>query len=159
MPAEERFAAAQTAWAFFNAYVNTVSDEIGSERALALYAKTAEQAGEMQGKMARKEAGDQDLQANAAYSILRAIPDSMGISSEVLEESPSLVRVRVVRCPVYESYLMAGLDEAAMEARCRSGSARFMDAEAKQLNPGLTYQLSKFRASSDDACLEELRLV
>ena len=158
MPAEERFAAAQAAMAFFNAYVNTVSDEIGSERAMALYARTAEQAGEMQGKMARKEAGDQDLEADAAYSILRAIPDSMGILGEVLEEGPSLVRVSVPKCSIYESYLMAGLDEAAMQARCRHGSMRFMDTEAKQLNPRLTFQLSKFRASPNNVCLEELRL-
>jgi hypothetical protein len=158
MPAEDRFSAAQVSLAFFNAYVNNVSDEIGSERAMALYARTAEQAGEMQGRMARKEAGDQDLEVHAAYSILRAIPDSMGILGEVLEESPSLVQVRVPRCSIYESYLMAGLDEAAMQARCRHGSMRFMDTEAKQLNPRLTYQLTKFRASSDDACFEELRL-
>ena len=82
----------------------------------------------------------------------------MGILGEVLEEGPSLVRVSVPKCSIYESYLMAGLDEAAMQARCRHGSMRFMDTEAKQLNPRLTFQLSKFRASPDDACLEELRL-
>jgi len=158
MTVEDRFSAAQTSLWFLNAYVNNVADEIGSERAMALYARTAQQGGEMQGRIARQEAGDRDLEAHAAYSILRAIPDSMGIVGEVLEESPSLVQVRVPKCSIYESYLMAGLDEAAMQARCRLGSMRFMDTEAKQLNPHLTFQLTKFRASPNDACLEELRL-
>ncbi|NIV38626.1 MAG: hypothetical protein GWN58_57180 [Anaerolineae bacterium] len=66
--------------------------------------------------------------------------------------------LRVGRCPLYEAAQVLGMDRAAIEVLCRAGAIRYMDAMVKQYNPALSYQLSEFRASADDACVEALTL-
>jgi len=51
-----------------------------------------------------------------------------------------------------------GIDHAAIEQMCRNGPGRFMDTAAKQLNPGLSYRLKKFKSGPDDTCEEEMVL-
>jgi hypothetical protein len=149
------FNGAKTALTLFDAYINTVAQEIGMERALSLMTKVCENMGATQGKMMKEQSGIKEFDAKAASSLLRTVPEGLGISMEVLEESPKKVVGKVEKCSVYEAAQMLGMDAKTIEAMCRAGSNRFMDAVAKQLNPNLSFRVTKFRSAPDDFCLEE----
>ena len=158
MAIEDTLNGAKNAFAFYGAYVNTVAQEIGMERALALHCKALETAGAMQGKALKDQAGVEEVDAKAAFLLTKAIPESLGLMFEVLEEGPTAVRLRCGPCSIYEGFQMAGLDEKTRETMCRAGSIRCMDSMVKQLNPKMSVQLSKFRSGADDFCEEQILL-
>ena len=86
------------------------------------------------------------------------IENGYGILSEVVEENPKKAVIKVGSCPVYEAAQALGMEADAIEASCRAGSLRFMDAVAKQLNPRLSYQLINFRSTPDGSCEEAILL-
>jgi hypothetical protein len=160
MAVEDTFNGAKSGLTLFQAYVNTVAQEIGMERALALDTKMCEAVGATQGKMIKEQTGIEEFDAKSAHPLLlNAIEEGFGILSEVIEESPQRVVFKVGRCPVYEAAEALGMDAEAIEANCRADSIRFMDAMTKQLNPNLSYQLRKFRSAADDFCEEAIVLV
>jgi len=159
MAVEDTFNGAKTGLTLLDAYINTVAQAIGMERALALEHEMCETMGAAQGKMIKEQAGIAEFDAKAAHPLLMTvIEDGFGILSEVIEESPQRVVVKVGRCPVYESAQALGMDAQAIEASCRASSIGFMDAMAKQLNPNLSYQLTKFRSGADGYCEEAIVL-
>jgi predicted hydrocarbon binding protein len=155
MAIEDVFNGAKTALTLFDAYTNTVAQEIGMERAVSLMTKMSENIGAMQGKMMKQQSGIKEFDAKAAASLLRTVPEGLGLSLEVLEESPKRVVHKIRKCSVYEAAHMLGINAKAIETMCRASSARFMDTFAKQLNPNLSVRLAKFRSAPDDFCLEE----
>ena len=158
MASEDAFMAARSVFAFLDAYINTVAQEIGRERAVALMTKGCESMGAMRGKMLKEQSGIKEFDAKAAWSLVKSLKDTLGESHEVLEESPQRVLVRNDRCPFYEAARMLGMDASAIETSCRAGPMRFADAVVKQLNPNLNLQIRKFRSTPDDFCEEEIVL-
>ena len=159
MASTDTFNGAKSAFTFFYAYLNTVGQEIGMERAIALDAKMCEMMGAAQGKAMKDQAGigEMDL-AMAASLAVRSIDEALGISSEVIEEGAQRIASKVGRCPVYEAAQALGMDGASIEAMCRASSLRYMDTMVKQLNPHLSYRLREFRPSADGFCVEEVVL-
>ena len=155
MAIEDVFNGAKTALMFYDAYINTVAQEIGVERATGLVTKMAENMGTMQGKMMKGQAGTKECDAKAAWSLLRTFPEGLGLGFEVLQESPQRVLVKCAKCSVYEAAQMLGMDAKTIEHMCHASSERFMDSFAKQLNPRLSFRVTKFRSPSDDFCEEE----
>ena len=134
MAIEDTFHGAKNAFALSQAYFNAVAQEIGMDRAVALNTKVCEAMGAMQGKMMKEQASMEEFDAKAAASMAsNAIREGFGITSEVIEESPQRVVVKVGRCPVYEAAQALGKDAEAIEAECRATSIRFMEAMVKQL--------------------------
>ena len=86
----------------------------------------------------------------------KAIEEGFGISSEAKEESPQKVVFNVGKCPIYEACQTAGMDAESIEAHCRATGIKSMDAMAKELNPKLSYRLTKFRSAGDGCCEEEI---
>ncbi|MFW6150913.1 MAG: L-2-amino-thiazoline-4-carboxylic acid hydrolase [Chloroflexota bacterium] len=159
MGAEDTFIGAKSGLTFLNAYIGAVAEEIGRERALALDGQVCEAIGAAQGKMMREQAGIDEFDAQAASQMLSgAIYQGFGIVSEAIEESPETVVLKCGRCPVYEAALAVGMDAEAIEATCRVAAIGFMDAMAKELNPGLSYELREFRPAADDSCIETVTL-
>jgi len=158
MAIEDTFNGAKNAFTLFFAYLNTVAQEIGMERALALNTKMWEAMGAARGKMMKEQSDIKEFDARAAHSLTKSVPENIGISMEVLEESPQRVVTKTGKCPLYEACQVVGLDAKTIEARCRTGSVRFMDAAVKQLNPNLNYRLRKHRSGPDDFCEEEIVL-
>jgi hypothetical protein len=159
MAVEDTFNGARNAFSFVFAYINTVGQEIGMERAIALDTKMCETMGAVQGKMLKEQAGVEEVDAQTAAALAgKLIEEAFGIKSEVAETSPQRVVTRIGRCPLYEAAQMLGTDAAVIEALCRAGAIRNMDSITKQLNPDLSYQLSKFRSSADDFCEEVIVL-
>jgi len=157
MSAEDTFNGAKNAFSFLGVYMNNTAQEIGMERALALCTKTNEALGIGLGKMRKEQAGDTVIDAQTAHSLVRG-DESLGGVTEVLEESPTLVRFKCMRCPAYEGAQMAGLDQGVIESMCRNGAIAGMDAAVKQLNPRLSYQLIRYRSGADDFCEEQISL-
>ena len=158
MATKDAFSGAKTAMMLFDAYTNTVAQEIGMERAAGLMTKMCENMGAMQGKMMKEQAGIKEFDAKAAWSLLRTTPENLGLSFKVVEESPKRVLVKVGKCSVYEAAHTLGMDAKTIEAMCHASSERFMDTLAKQLNPSLSFRIKKFRSASDDFCEEEVIL-
>ncbi len=156
MGMEDTYNGATAAMTFFNSYLKTVADEIGMKRAVELFAKMCTTTGSMQGQMMKEQAGTDEIDAKAAWSIVKAIPEGIGISSEIIAESPQEVVVKLHNCPVYTAGQMLGLDAETIETMCRKGSAQLMHNATKELNPNLSYQLRKFRSGPDDFCEEAI---
>lgn len=158
MAIEDVFNGAKAVSAFYHAYLNTVAQEIGMERALALHTKMCETMGAKQGKMMKEQAGIKEFDAKTAWSLTKTVPESIGISPEVVEESPQRVVYKESKCPIYEAAQMLGLDAKAIETLCHSGPERLMDTAVKQLNPNLSHRVRKFRSAPDDFCESEIVL-
>lgn len=158
MANNEVFDAAKAAFTFHNAYLNTVGQVIGMDKAIELESRMCETMGAVQGKEILEQSDIKDFDAKMAYSVAKAVPESLGIFGELLEESPQKVRFKCRECSIYEGAKMAGLDDKTLENTCRKGSIRYMDNLVKQLNPNLSYKLTKFRSSADDSCEEEITL-
>jgi hypothetical protein len=158
MAVEDIFTGAKNGYLMLHAYTNTVAQAIGMEQALALATKMSETMGAEEGKMYKEQAGIEEFDTKAAYQGLNTMDEGVGILTEVIEESPKKIIFKVGRCPIYEAAQALGMDTKAIEANCRASSIRFMEAMAKQLNPNLSYQLTKFRSAADDYCEEAIVL-
>jgi hypothetical protein len=158
MATKDVFNGATAGLRVFYAYTNTVAQDIGMERALGLLTKMAENGGAMRGKAMKEKAGTKKLDAKTAWLLLRTVPESMGESIKVVEQSPQRVAFRVITCPHYEAAQMLGMDAKTIETICRASSTRLMDVCAKQLDPGLSFRARKFRSAADDFCEEEITL-
>jgi hypothetical protein len=97
MGMEDTLNGTTAAMTFFNAYIKTVADEIGMQRAVDLFARMCKTSGAMQGQMMKEQAGTEEIDARAAWSLVKAIPEGIGISSEVIEESPQKVVFKLLQ--------------------------------------------------------------
>jgi len=159
MAIEDTFNGAKNAYIYYFAYLNTVAQEVGMEQAVALQTKMCEAMGATQGKLMKEQAGIEEFDVKAAVSLAQNfMEESLGISSEVIEESPQKGVFKVGRCPLYEAAQVLGLDAETIQALCRAGALRFTDTMVKQFTPNLSYQLREFRSAADDFCEEEIVL-
>jgi len=156
---DNAFNAAKTALTLLHAYTNTVAQEIGRERAVALMTKMCENMGAMRGKMLKEQAGIKEFDAKAAWSPVKIFKDTVGQNYEVVEESPQRVLLRTGRCPIYEAARTLGMEANTIETGCRAGFLKLWDTALKQLNPNLNLRLQKFRSAPDDLCEEEIILL
>ena len=154
MAMEDVFNGAKSAMTFYDAYLKTVAEEIGMDKAISIHTKMFETMGSMQGQMIKEQSGTEEIDTKAALSLAKSAPESIGISMEVMEESPQSVVFKVGKCPIYDAAQMMGVDAKTIETLCRSGPVKFMDALTKELNPKLNYKLQRFRSGSDDFCEE-----
>jgi hypothetical protein len=159
MAIEDTFRGAKNAYIYYFAYLTTVGQEIGMERAIALENKMCEAMGTLDGKIMKEQADINEFDAKEVASLAENYVESIGASPEVIEESPKKVSFKVVRCPLYEAAQAVGLEDEIIEALCRAGPVRNMDSMVKQLSPNLNYQLRKFRSSEDNFCEEVIELV
>jgi hypothetical protein len=158
MAIEDTFRGAKNAYIYYFAYLTTVAEEIGMERAIALQTKMCEATGTSDGKIIKEQADFEEFDAKAVASLAENYVESIGASPEVIEESPKKVSFKVIRCPLYEAAQAVGLENETIEALCRAGPVMNMDLMVKQLNPNLNYQLRKFRSSEDNFCEEVIEL-
>lgn len=155
---EDVFKGARSALTFLFAYQNAVAREIGAERAIALQTKTSESMGARQGKMLKEQSGIKVFDAKAVLPLIKGLKESMGMTFEIVEESPQRVVIRNRQCPFYEAARTVGMDDKAIETACHAGSMRIADSALKQLNPKLNIRVSKFRSTPDGFCDEEIAL-
>jgi hypothetical protein len=153
---DDTYNGAVSAMTFMDAYIKTVAEEIGMDQAVSLLTRMCESMGAMQGKILKEKAGAEEIDAIAAWSLVKTVPEGIGIGAEVIKESPKEIVVQTGRCPLYAAGQSLGLDNNTIETMCRSGAARLMDTMTRELNPNLSYQLRKFRSTADDFCEEAI---
>jgi len=159
MATADTFHGAKNAFSFFFAYLNTVGQDIGMERAIALDTRMCETLGSAMGKAIKEKAGIEEIDAMGVDALTGGyIDDALGFSSEVIQKSGNRVVYKIGRCPIYEAAQELGMDDATVETICRASAIRFMDTRVKQINPHLSYQLNEFRSSADNFCIEEVKL-
>lgn len=158
MASKDIFNGATAALALFYAYVNTVAQDIGMERAIGLMNKTFENRGAMRGKRIKEQANIKEFDAKTAWSLMRAGAEGIGLSHKVVEESPQRVVLRCGRCSFYETAQMQGMDPKTIETICHASGVKSLSTLVKQLNPALSYRVRKFRSAADDFCEEEIIL-
>jgi hypothetical protein len=160
MSTKDTFNSAKISYTDFFAYINTVVQEIGMDRVLALMTKSDEARGVKVGKMIKEQAGGKEFDVKEAARTVINMAKEIGGIDDVLEKSPQRVvtRTRFGNCPLYEAAKEVGLDDNTIETLCRAGSLRFLDTMVKQLNPNLSYRLRKFRSVDDGGCVEEIVL-
>jgi hypothetical protein len=151
MASEDVLSGARAAFILFDAYLGTVAQELGMERAVGLLTKMCESMGAIQGQMLKQQAGVKQADAKTGGALAITVPESLGIALQVIEESPQKAVWKAGRCSLYEAAQMLGMDAKSM---CRAGPLRFMDTVVKQLNPNLSWQVLKYRSSADDFCEE-----
>lgn len=159
MASADTFSGAKNAFTYMFAYVNTVGEDIGMERALNLDTKMCMAMGTAQGMAMKEQAGMEPSSPQVVASLTeRFLEDGLGITSQTLEEDAQKRLFKVGRCPLYEAAEALGMDNASIESLCRSGAIQFMDSLVKQLNPALSYQLREFRSSAEESCIEGMFL-
>jgi hypothetical protein len=67
MAIEDNLNAATSAYAIYDAYMNTVAQEMGMEKALALHTKTCETVGPLQGQMLKGQSKIKDFDGRVGY--------------------------------------------------------------------------------------------
>ena len=151
---EDIFNGAKSALTFYDAYLKTVAEEIGMDRAIRLHTRMFEAMGVMQGKIMKEQANMGEMDTEEALSLAKNAPESLGIRMEAVAENPQSILLKVSKCPIYEAAQMMGLDSETIETLCRTGPVRFMDTMTKQFNPNFSYHLQRFRSAADDFCEE-----
>jgi len=152
MSLEDVFTGARMGCLLYGAYLNTVAQEIGMEKALALNTRMCEAMGAQQGHMMREQSGISEFNAKTAFPFLRNVPESLGIAVKIVEETPQRVVSRSGKCSFYEAAQMLGAGPQEIAALCQGGCAALMSAATKALSPGLNYQPAKYRKTQDDYC-------
>jgi len=158
MTKEEAFNAAQFAYAAYDAFFDAVAQQVGREQAIAIQDQAMQALGAAQGQMMKAQAGIEVTDAETAYAVISKAIEIIGIETELVDSSPDKVVFKPGRCPICEAAQALGWDKETREAGCRSSSIPFMDAAVKQLNPNLSYRLTRFGAGQGDSCLEEIVL-
>jgi len=155
---EDVFNGAMAGFVFFDGFYSEVVEEIGEEKTLSLMDKMGMSLGKMQGKMLKSQARRDKIRIvtpSIARSLIGSIFAGLGMETEIIKDTPEKISLDVKRCPAYEAGKLMGL---ADENLCRHSAVKFMDTVVKQLNPNLSYELKKFRTSSDDCCREVIVL-
>lgn len=157
MSAKDTLRGARNGLAFLFAYQNTVAQEVGLERAMALNTQVVQALGTSQGKDLRERVEVTEVPPQLAASLAgEFLEQTLGIRSRSAGGHEEEAVIQVDRCPIYEAAEALGMEHAAIEALCRAGSIPYTDALIKQFNPDLGYQLTQFRASASAPCLERI---
>ena len=157
MAVQDTFNGAMSGLIFMRAYANMVAQKVGAKQAIALETELSETMGAMQGMMIKEQMDSEEIGLLEANQVLmKQIETGYGILSEVVVESSNKITCKAGRCPVFEAAQLLGMDVKDIETSCRASSIKFMDAMVKQLNPNLSYQLTKFRSTADESCEESI---
>jgi hypothetical protein len=155
MAKEEVYKAVKESCTILGKFFTEVSQDVGLERAAAMYGRVFDGIGEMMGGVVEQNLGDAEAAGNAAAQ-LEQMYDAFGINPD-MEIGPTRIQVHTRTCPFYDGYAAAGLHHDTIEAMCRSAVA--CEAAAfKRIVPDGNLSLHKFRATPDDFCTEAIDL-
>jgi hypothetical protein len=152
MSREAVFAATKGAFSLFGSYLKDVAQEIGMERALALYANQGQTFGSMLTGMIQEKLGDKELDTATIAAVLSDAADGFGMTAKI-EQSQTTVIMENLRCPIYEGFKEAGLDHETIASACNRMAA-VEQAEVKKVYPQLSGCV-KFKSAPDQPCIEE----
>ncbi len=125
MSGEEVFTAAMIWAKMYCDFLKEVIAEIGLPRTIELQMKHGEINGAMYVNEMQKQ-GKFDPEALAAF--MKPGYDMMGIVNMEIEATPDSLVLRNGRCPVYEGFKMAGLDDGTIDKFCTNRESAVLAA-------------------------------
>lgn len=139
-------------------FLMEVIEQLGTDRALELLSKAAEQQAEIIEKelIGQIKTAEPIEMGSEVYS--RFMKD-LGAQPSVQKRTENNITIRVDRCPIYEAFLSIGLDCGFwMQGLCTNIVIPSIGATLKRFDPRLRLTLEKYRASAEDLCLLKLSL-
>ena len=153
--ADQLFKPARANFIAFAEYVYKVSQQLGMKKASSLLKESFENMATYQGLRLKNQSGFDYIDAESAYSLIKVIPEGLGIEHEVIETSPFNVVIRVFKSPLYDAAKIVGLNPEKFH---RDSAICYMERIVQQFNPELHYELVKFKFTDDDYIVEQIVL-
>ena len=154
---EDSYEAAVKVYALYGVLFNEIVKELGEGKALNLHRNTHEYIGLKTGKQIREQMGDIDYDLETLSKVLQKGNQSIGIDCQMVKSTDTIL-LRNLRCPMYDSYRLGGLDDRMAEMLCQVGAPAKLWTTLKQLNPDVVYNLNHYRDVPDERCEEEVKL-
>lgn len=149
----------------FNAHVSSMSmygglfkeivKEVGLEKALKMHAKQGEPFGTAMGEMLKQKLGKKKADTKTLNAIAQPMMEGFGMDPQI-DVAPESLKVKTLRCPMYEGFKAAGIDHKTIEKMC-NGMANAEGSVLTKIYPSIEYSW-KFKASPDGYCLEEFKI-
>ncbi len=155
----ERKAAFNAAKAAFSAYgglLKDVAQELGMDKAVDLHARRCEAFYVSLAGMITSRMGDKGFDLSIVSAVFKDVNHSFFGSVCEIEESPGTLRCSYTECPIYDGLSSAGLDHQAIELICTGGESKGLE-KFRGAFPQVSCSL-KFRAASDQSCVQEFAL-
>ncbi len=156
MTKKSSYIATKGAMSLYGGLFKSVVQEIGLKKALTMHGNLWGSMGTMSAGMLKEKLGCKKVNLAAWQSIEEEFCEQFGMGSE-FKKRGSTLSIKTVDCPIYEGWKAAGLDHHTIELLC-SKMAEAVYAELKKEFPQISGCL-KFRAASDEACVEEFVLL
>jgi len=155
MSREQIYTATKGTFSLLGGFLKDVAQEIGMDKALAVYANQGETFGKMLTGMIKEKLGDKDLDTPTVAAVLANATDGLGFTVRI-EESPTSVKMEATRCPIYDGFREAGLDHETIESICSRVSV-VQQAAMRRAYPQLSWCV-RFRSAPDQPCIEEFAI-
>ncbi len=125
MSSEDIFTTA-TAWTtFYGQFLKEIIDNIGLPRTIAMHRKHGENAGAMFASELKKLGA---FNSEALGTMMDQAYKPLGIINLEFEATPDSLVEKNGKCPVYEGFKMAGLDDDTIDMLCMSREGAVKDA-------------------------------
>lgn len=132
---------------------------MGTEKAFDLLSKVVEARGRVDGKALAERLGVVGGGIDAGLLVYEAFLTDCGVDHQVVERSDERALIRVGKCPFYDAYHSAVLDcDWLAERMCRSLIHPLITTILREVNPGLSSMVRRYRFFSGGYCLEEIAL-
>ena len=110
MSNEKIFNVGRNIFGRYGAFFKIVAREIGMDKALELHAEAHRELGIASAETIRENMKGVDFNLDTLGPLLRDGNISHGLATEMVEKAGSIL-LKNSRCPVYDGYRMAGLDD------------------------------------------------
>lgn len=144
-----------TAWF---SYILAVSDDFGTEKALELLSRVVEVVGEATGKRLIKHLGVQGKGVDIGFALYSSLLDSYGVEHQIVEKTGDLASIKIGNCPIYGALKNVGWCREMREGLCKNLFLPYIATILRQVSPRVKLRLRRYRASSNDYCIEEIFL-
>lgn len=155
MGSEELFNASKAVFKMFGDFFNDVAQEIGIEKAIALYARRGDRGGASLVETLKEHAERGAVNIDKIAENYSNFYKALGFSLEP-EVGPEKWSFRVSRCPRYDGFLEAGIDHETIKTICQA-NAGANNKKLKSYNPEASVKV-QVRSAKIGTCIEEFHI-
>ncbi|MHA2303027.1 MAG: hypothetical protein ACXACD_18935 [Candidatus Thorarchaeota archaeon] len=150
---EDVFTGSKLLFQWWGEFLNEVSNEYGSDKAIKLFLRAWAQRG-MDFADRMKNSTDINLKTIANRHVNNFNRRGFDVLADV---TSTTIRYTTKRCPWYEGFTTIGIPHATVQAICE-GIQNIMNKRLREnYHPAAGYAL-KFRSTANDVCVEEVIL-
>jgi len=153
---EEIYSAVVSTASMYAGLFKDVLALVGPEKAFALNWKQGEVSGNGLAGMLREKLGNKKLEAETIVAVRKLMFDGMGFEWGV-DVSPKSVRFKITKCPFYDGFRAAGMDEQTLRKMCETmGGGEY--SALKKHYPNIDVA-NEIRSSAKATCIEEFKIL